>query len=114
VSLLAGIRYSDVQFKSKDHFINAANPDDSGNVSYSHPNPVVGAVWHAADNLNVYANWGVGFETPSFIELAYRPVGSGLNFALQPAISKSTEVGIKGYTAKSASQCGAVFDQHDR
>ncbi len=82
VSLLAGIRYSDVRFTSKDHYINAANPDDSGNVSYSHPNPVVGAVWHAADNLNVYANWGVGFETPSFIELAYRPVGSGLNFAL--------------------------------
>jgi iron complex outermembrane recepter protein len=98
VSLLAGIRYSDVSFKSKDHYINPANPNDSGNVSYSHPNPVVGAVWHAANNLNVYANWGVGFETPSFIELAYRPVGSGLNFALQPAISKSTEVGIKAYT----------------
>jgi iron complex outermembrane receptor protein len=98
VSLLAGIRYSDVRFTSKDHYINAANPDDSGNVSYSHPNPVVGVVWHAADRLNVYANWGVGFETPSFIELAYRPVGTGLNFALQPAISKSAEVGVKAFT----------------
>jgi len=96
-SLMAGLRYSDVQFKSKDHYINAANPDDSGNVSYSHPNPVVGAVWHVTENLNAYANWGVGFETPSFIELAYRPVGTGLNFALQPAISKSAEVGVKAY-----------------
>jgi hypothetical protein len=33
----------------------------------------------------------VGFGTPTFIELAYRPVGSGLNFALQPAVSRSTE-----------------------
>jgi iron complex outermembrane recepter protein len=95
VSFLAGLRYSDVRFKSKDHYINTVNPDDSGNVSYSHPSPVVGAVWHATDDLNVYANWGVGFETPSFIELAYRPVGTGLNFALQPAISKSAELGVK-------------------
>jgi iron complex outermembrane receptor protein len=94
-SLLAGLRYSDVRFKSNDHYINALNPDDSGSVSYSHPNPVVGAVWHVTDDFNVYANYGVGFETPSFIELAYRNVGSGLNFALQPAISKSAEVGIK-------------------
>jgi iron complex outermembrane recepter protein len=96
-SILAGLRYSDVTFKSKDHYINVANPDDSGSVSYSHPNPVVGAVWHATEDLNVYANWGVGFETPSFIELAYRNVGSGLNFALQPAISKSAEVGVKAF-----------------
>jgi iron complex outermembrane recepter protein len=95
IAFLAGLRYSDVQFKSKDHYINAVNPDDSGSVSYSHPSPVAGIVWHAAGDLNVYANWGVGFETPSFIELAYRPVGTGLNFALQPAISKSAEVGIK-------------------
>jgi iron complex outermembrane receptor protein len=95
ISLLAGLRYTDVRFKSKDHYITALNPDDSGNVSYSHPSPVVGAVWHATDDLNVYANWGVGFETPSFIELAYRPVGTGLNFALQPAISKSAEIGVK-------------------
>ncbi len=95
VSFLAGLRYTDVRFKSQDHYITAQNPDDSGSVSYSHPSPVVGAVWHATDDLNVYANYGVGFETPSFIELAYRTVGTGLNFALQPAISKSAEIGIK-------------------
>jgi hypothetical protein len=44
-----------------------------------------------APDVNAYVNWGVGFETPTFIELAYRPVGSGLNFALQPAVSRSTE-----------------------
>jgi iron complex outermembrane receptor protein len=97
VSLLAGLRYSDVRFDSKDHYITPTNPDDSGSVGYSHPSPVVGIVWHAADDLNVYANWGVGFETPTFTELAYRPVGTGLNFALQPAVSQSAEIGIKAY-----------------
>src|SRR2546425_4358352 len=35
LSFLAGARYSDVRFKSDDHFINPTNPDDSGRVAYS-------------------------------------------------------------------------------
>jgi iron complex outermembrane receptor protein len=99
VSLLAGARYSDVRFDSIDHYITALNPDDSGRVAFSHASPVGGLVWHAAEAVNVYANWGEGFETPTFIELAYRNVGTGLNFALQPAISRSTEIGVKAYIA---------------
>lgn len=99
VSLLAGARYSDVRFDSNDHYITATNPDDSGRVAFSHASPVGGLVWHAAEAVNVYANWGEGFETPTFIELAYRNVGTGLNFALQPAISRSTEIGVKAYVA---------------
>ncbi|MEP6941499.1 MAG: TonB-dependent receptor [Betaproteobacteria bacterium] len=95
VSLMAGLRYSDVRFVSTDRYITPQNPDDSGSVRYSKPTPVVGAVWHASDTVNVYANYGVGFETPTFAELAYRPVGPGLNFALQPAVSKSAEIGVK-------------------
>lgn len=97
-SFLAGARYSDVRFKSVDHYIiSGVNPDDSGRVAYNHFSPAVGAVWHAAPNLNVYANWGEGFETPSFIELAYRNAGTGLNFDLRPAISRSAEAGIKAF-----------------
>lgn len=99
VSLLAGARYSDVRFDSNDHYITATNPDDSGRVAFSHASPVGGLVWHAAEAVNVYGNWGEGFETPTFIELAYRNVGTGLNFALQPAISRSTEIGVKAYVA---------------
>ena len=94
-SLLAGLRYSDVRFVSTDHYVTSANPDDSGSVRYSKPTPVIGGVWHATNELNVYANYGVGFETPTFAELAYKPVGSGLNLALQPAVSKSAEIGVK-------------------
>ena len=97
LSFLAGARYSDVRFKSDDHYITALNPDDSGRVAYHHFSPVAGAVWHAAPELNFYANLGNGFETPSFIELAYRNVGTGLNFDLRPAISRSAEAGVKAY-----------------
>jgi iron complex outermembrane receptor protein len=93
--VLAGIRYSSVRFRSEDHYIVPGNPDDSGSVSYQHTSPVVGAVWHVRDGLNLYANYGEGFETPTFTELAYRPVGSGLNLGLEPSVSKSAEVGMK-------------------
>ena len=95
LSLLAGVRYSDVRFRSDDHFVNAGNPDDSGRRSYHHASPVLGAVWHVDAGVNVYANYGQGFETPAFAELAYRPVGTGLNFGLQPSVNNSSEIGLK-------------------
>jgi iron complex outermembrane receptor protein len=109
LSFLVGARYSDVRFKSDDHFINPLNPDDSGRVGYSHFSPVAGAVWHAAPDVNVYVNWGEGFETPSFIELAYRTVGTGLNFDLRPAVSRSAEAGIKAYVLGGQRLNLAVF-----
>jgi len=110
LSLLAGYRYSDVRFNSDDHYITAANPDDSGKRNYSHASPVVGVMWHVTDRLNVYANYGQGFETPTFIELAYRPVGSGLNFGLQPAVSNSGEVGLKALIGRDQRFNVAAFD----
>jgi iron complex outermembrane recepter protein len=110
LSLLAGWRYSDVRFNSDDHYITSANPNDSGQRSYSHGSPVVGAMWHVTDRVNVYANYGQGFETPTFIELAYRPVGSGLNFALQPALSNSGEIGLKALIGRDQRVNLAAFD----
>ena len=95
LSILAGIRYSNVRFASDDHFIVVGNPDDSGSVSYTHTSPVAGAVLHVADAINVYASYGQGFETPTFTELAYRPVGSGLNLGLEPSVSTSAEIGAR-------------------
>jgi iron complex outermembrane receptor protein len=48
----------------------------------------------------VYATYGEGFETPTFAELAYRPVGTGLNFDLEPATSRAFEVGAKAIIAR--------------
>jgi iron complex outermembrane receptor protein len=99
VTLTAGVRASQVRFRVDDHFITAANPDDSGSVRYDETTPVVALLWRAAPTLNLYATWGEGFETPTFAELAYRPVGPGLNFDLLPATSRAFEVGAKAILA---------------
>jgi iron complex outermembrane receptor protein len=84
-----------VRFRTDDHYVVGANPNDSGERNYNHGSPVLGVVWHVLPDLNVYANYGQGFETPTFAELAYRSVGPGLNLGLQPGISKSGEIGMK-------------------
>ena len=92
---MAGLRTSTVRYASDDHYITAQNPDDSGSRRFSDTSPMLGVVFHATDDLNVYASYGEGFETPTFAELAYRSGGTGLNFALQPATSRAAEIGVK-------------------
>jgi iron complex outermembrane receptor protein len=99
-SASAGLRHSRVSFDSRDRFIRAGNPDDSGSVSYEATTPALGLVFHATDSINLYAAAGRGFETPTFNELAYRPSGAtGLNLGLKEATSRQWEVGAKAEVA---------------
>ncbi len=108
---IAGMRQNNVRFNSKDYFITATNPNDSGSVSFTKTTPVAGIVFNASPAWNIYANVGRGFETPTLIELAYRPGGAtGLNFALQPATSLHKEVGIKGKIGSAARVNLALFN----
>jgi len=94
-TLTAWLRRSDVDFRSKDAYITAVNPDDSGTASYRKTTPMLGLVFHASDAWNLYATYGEGFETPTFAELAYRPQGPGLNLDLRAAESRALEIGAK-------------------
>jgi iron complex outermembrane receptor protein len=98
-SLTGGLRHSSVRFESKDYYITDANPDGSGAVSYSATNPVFGLTWHAAETLNIYANLGKGFETPTLAEVAYRDSGSEVvatfNTGLSASTSRHLEIGTK-------------------
>jgi len=114
-SASAGLRYTNVNIESEDHYICKApgnvsalpvcpgittgtgiNPDDSGSLTFDAWTPVAGLVYKATPTLNFYANVGKSFETPTLIELAYRPDGSpGLNFAMEPSTSIHYEVGSK-------------------
>jgi iron complex outermembrane receptor protein len=94
-SALAGVRYSEVSFTSRDYYIASGNPDDSGKISFTNTSPTAGVVYRASPELNFYGNIGKGFETPTFAELAYQNNGTGLNFALQPSTSVNTELGAK-------------------
>jgi iron complex outermembrane receptor protein len=109
LNLLAGVRHSRVRFASTDYFIAAGNPNDSGAVDFSSTSPVAGATFKLTPAVNLYANIGRGFETPTFAELSYRPGGTGLNFALQPARSLHKEIGIKSELGNSMRLNLALF-----
>ncbi len=95
-SLMAGVRRSDIRFRSRDRYVAAGNPDDSGEVRYRATSPVAGAGWKFSPGWHWFAAWGRGFETPTFNELAYRnDGGSGPHFALRPARTRSVETGLK-------------------
>ena len=109
-SVRAGIRTSSVRYESVDHYITDANPDDSGNRRFNDTSPIFGVTWHATDNLNVYASYGEGFETPTFAELAYRNDATGLNFDLRPATSRAAEVGVKARIGARHRINAAIFN----
>jgi iron complex outermembrane receptor protein len=93
---MLGARHSDIRFRSRDRYITAGNPDDSGRVRYRATSPVAGISWTPTPAWQWFAAWGRGFETPTFNELAYRSDGgSGPNFALQPARTRSGETGLR-------------------
>ncbi|SFH54249.1 iron complex outermembrane recepter protein [Nitrosospira sp. Nsp14] len=110
-SLSAGVRNTEVKFKSDDFFIRGGNGDDSGGVTYSKITPVVGLLFKATPTLNLYASGGQGFETPTFVELAYRPDdAAGLNFALRPSKSDNIEAGLKWLATNSTRVNLALFE----
>jgi iron complex outermembrane receptor protein len=61
---------------------------------------VIGLTWHALENLNLYANYGKGFETPTMAEAAYsRDINNAFVEKFNPNLlaSRSThfELGTK-------------------
>jgi len=99
LSLSIGLRQSLVRFVSDDYYLGDGN-DGSGNVSYQATSPVLGFTWHATDQLNLYANYGKGFETPTLAEMAYKlgpaaTVIGQFNPTLNASSSQHYEVGTK-------------------
>ncbi len=94
VSALAGLRYSTVRFTSSDKFL--SDGDGSGATSYRAGSPVLGLTYHATDSLNLYANYGKGFESPTLAEVAYSGAGTpAFNTALNASRSRHYEAGAK-------------------
>ena len=112
----AGLRSTQVSFQSTDYFITASplNGDDSGAKDYSATTPVAGLLYRLDAVTSLYANYGRGFETPTFVELAYRNGGSGLNLALEAAESRHFEVGAKVLREGAYRTNVALFDIETR
>lgn len=94
LSLLGGLRHSTVSFKSDDNFLKDGN--GSGTTRYRASNPVLGLAYHASDSLNVYANYGKGFESPTLAEVAYTGAATpAFNTAIRASRSQHYELGAK-------------------
>ncbi len=98
--LIAGIRHSKINFNVADKMpVTLTDPNGSGSMSYSNTSPVLGATFKLTPAVNLYANYGTGFETPTFIELTYAnaSTGTGPNLSILPSKSKNYEVGVKAF-----------------
>lgn len=94
ISIVGGLRYSSVRFKSSDNFLK--DGDGSGSTSYKATNPVLGLTYHANDSLNLYANYGRGFESPTLAEVAYKGAATpAFNTSINASKSKHYEIGAK-------------------
>ena len=108
---LAGLRASSVAFRTADYFISGINGDDSGRKRYNAMTPVAGLLYRLAPSTSLYANYGRGFETPTFAELAYRSnTASGPNFGLQASRSRHLEVGVKTVLPSGLRLNAALYD----
>lgn len=105
LDLHAGARHTKVRLKVEDKFLTGTNSngDNSGSVEYQKTTPVIGAVWKVNPAVNLYANFGKGFETPTFIEAAFDTVETGAaskpNLTLKPSESNNVELGAKAFVA---------------
>ncbi len=103
VDIHAGIRRTKVNLRINDDFTTGAssNGDNSGSVSYNKTTPVIGAIWKVNPQLNLYANYGKGFETPTFIEAGFNStaINATPNLSLKPSESENFEIGAKAFVA---------------
>ena len=94
ISVVGGLRHSTVRFSSNDNYL--GDGDGSGSTRYRAASPVLGLTYHAGDHLNLYANYGKGFESPTLAEVAYRGGGTpAFNTTINASRSQHYEVGAK-------------------
>lgn len=100
LDLHVGARRTKVTLEVDDN-LQSSGIDKSGRVTYEKTTPVIGTVWKITPTWNVYANYGKGFETPTFIEAAYATVSpvTGPNLGLKPSESRNFEIGTKAFVS---------------
>ncbi|GGW67925.1 TonB-dependent receptor [Alishewanella tabrizica] len=103
-----GLRYTELHYQIEDFFIQPGNPDDSGRKTYYQHAAAIGLNYQFADAWAWFVSTGIGFEAPTLAELAYKPVGTGLNLELQASENRQWESGIK-YRAANTTASVSVF-----
>jgi iron complex outermembrane receptor protein len=101
-SLIGSLRYDAMNNELLNKML---SPDSAKTLkNFKKASARVGASYSFSNTLNVFANWSQGFMPPATEELASNPVGySGFNTHLIPAISASSEIGLRGFYADKIS-----------
>lgn len=95
-SVSGGLRHDAVRFNSANAADAPFQRGTTGSARYGSTDPVAGVLYHLDEHTEFYADYGHGFVTPTFYQLAYQPSGQpGLNFALQPMHLRNTELGVR-------------------
>lgn len=113
VDVHAGVRHSNVKMKVASNVSDA----QSGDVEFDKTTPVAGVLWKVNPALNLYANYGKGFETPTLIEIIYKqdPVtgaatSNGPNLDIKPMTSDNYEIGAKTFLTPNTRANIAYFN----
>jgi iron complex outermembrane receptor protein len=114
--VIAGLRHSRVNIKNEDLYFGdcSGRPtacDSTGQVTYTNTSPVGGITFKVTPLLNMYANYGRGFETPTFAETTYSNAdsGAGPNLSMVPSKSKNYEIGLKAFVTSNTRMNVALF-----
>ena len=108
--VIAGLRHSRVNIKNNDLWLADSGKDSTGQITFTNTSPVAGVTFKVTPTLNVYANYGRGFETPTFAEMTYStPGGLGPNLSMVPSKAKNYEVGLKAFVTSNTRVNLALF-----
>jgi len=115
--VIAGLRHSRVNIKNEDLYFGDCVTrrtacDSTGQVTYTNTSPVAGVTFKITPTLNAYANYGRGFETPTFAETTYSlpaSSGAGPNLSMVPSKSKNYEIGLKAFVTSNTRMNVALF-----
>ena len=115
IELMAGVRYSQVRFKVKDHIPNVGG-DSSGRRNFAETTPMGSIRFTPADWANFYVTISSAFESPTSTEFRNPddPTGAGLNPGLKPQRSTNYEFGIKGTVGNQLYYDFAIYRQRFR
>lgn len=94
----AGVRHSQVSFRSRDHYVVAGNGDDSGGMDFAATTPVAALLWKLRPGTHLYVTGGESFETPTLNEVAYKTnvgTATGWNTDLKASHGRHLEAGLK-------------------
>jgi iron complex outermembrane receptor protein len=106
---IAGLRHSRVNIQNNDLWL-ADGKNSTGQVTFTNTSPVAGATFKVTPALNIYANYGRGFETPTFAEMTYSTTsGFGPNLTMVPSKSKNYEIGLKAFVTSNTRINVALF-----